>query len=349
MPENPSIAAHPNVDPMLSILNNKWWVFKSKTAKKAPPYNGNPLPDHGYVYFDHLKAEYGNIQIDGFSEEAKSTIKNINKKRDDSSYQLTWSDVYTFESINLRLLDDNCLPRKVWDLRNRYREIIGLKEYEAYLASKPPEITGEVKADSLRADMEFLLNKIYLNYSLTPFYEKMQSSISKKVTRMAIAGITFIALAAFTIAFFGDVILDLKKYSATILIVLFAGAMGGLMSMLQRYNNLVKEVDPINSIIAHSWYKIFTPAINGALFAALLYITFMGELIEGGIFPSFEKASEINSGFISLLTENHPDGSSNYAKLIIWSFIAGFAERFVPDTLTKIIPKKETEKEVKSI
>ena len=362
MPENPSIAAHPKVDPVFSILNKEWWVFKSKPAKKAPPYSGDPLQDHGYVYFDHLKAEYGNIQMDNATEEAKSTIKKINEKRNDSSLKLTWSDIYTFESIHLRLLDDNCLPRKVWDLRNRYREIIGLKEYEAYLASKPPEITGEVKADSLRADIEFLLNKIYLNYSLNPFNEKMRSSISKRVTITVLIGLgliiltgifpTFLSFLESFIPFLSENANGVKMHSATILMVLFAGAMGGLMSMLQRYNNLVREGDPINRIIMQSWYQIFVPAINGALFAVLLYMIFIGELIQGDFFPKITNLSGTSSGrsgITALLTENGPENGNEYAKLIIWAFIAGFAERFVPDTLTKIIPKKDTEKEVKSI
>ena len=340
----PNVALHPEEDQVSNNSDRRFTLFRRRTES-------HPLPDYGYVYFDHLKAKYGNKLKDDVSAETKSTIQEINEKRNNSSSKLTWSDVYTYESIFLRFLDDSCLPRKVWDLRNRYREIIGLKEYEAYLASKPPEITDLGKVENLRADLEFLLSKIYLHYSLKPFNEKMQSNISKKVTIMAIIGIVLIILSAIFISFsfFGVTFCETKLQSATILIVLFAGAMGGLMSMLQRYNNLVKETDPINSITSQSWYQIFTPAINGALFASLLYIIFMGKLIEGSIFPTFEPTSDPGSGFISLMTEQKPAEGSDYAKLIIWSFIAGFAERFVPDTLTKIISKKEKEKEVKSV
>jgi hypothetical protein len=339
MPVEPKVALHPEVNGDYARKNSSkgFTIFKKQTE-------AYPLPDYGFVYFDLLKAEYGNKLKDDASEEAKSMILEINLKRNNSS-NLTWSDVYTYELIFLRNLQDSFLPRKVWDLRNRYREIIGLKEYEAYLASKPPEITDVAKAESLKADIEFLLSKIYLHYALKPFNERMQSSISKKVTGMAIFGIILIIITVFAISFsfFGDIIEKFKLHSATILIVLFAGAMGGLMSMLQRYNSLVREGDPINNISVQSWHQIFTPAINGALFATLLYIIFMGGLITGTIFPDFKETS--GSGLISLITEHPLEGPQNYAKLIIWSFIAGFAERFVPDTLTKIISKKEQVKE----
>ena len=344
MSNSPSTAVHPKMNDGLISTIKRFLFLNKKTVEFTLPYHKNPLPPHGYVYFDHIKAEYENKMIGDVSEKTQSTTKFITEKRDNSPLKLTWSDIYTYESIYVRLLHDSCLPRKVWDLRNRYREIVSLKEYEAYLASEPPVITGGASADDLRADIEFLINKIYLHYSLKPFNKRVQKAISKKVTNMALLGLLLIIVTVISpsFSFLEPILSGFKLHSATILIVLFAGAMGGLMSVLQRYNNnLVKEGDPINNITFQSWYQTFNPAINGALFAALLYIIFMGKLIEGSIFPTFGQASESGSGFIALLTEIKPDGGSNYAKLIIWSFIAGFAERFVPDTLTKIISTKE--------
>ena len=41
------------------------------------------------------------------------------------------------------------------------------------------------------------------------------------------------------------------------------------------------------------------------------------------------------------LTKTGPKEGASFALLMIWSFIAGFAERFVPDTLNRLVTKTE--------
>ena len=55
---------------------------------------------------------------------------------------MTWSDIYTFDLalVNERPLEN--LVRKAFDARAKYRSIAGQKEYDEYLASKPPDLTA---------------------------------------------------------------------------------------------------------------------------------------------------------------------------------------------------------------
>jgi hypothetical protein len=50
-----------------------------------------------------------------------------------------------------------------------------------------------------------------------------------------------------------------------------------------------------------------------------------------------------SGNLISFLTNTIPETNSDYAKLLIWSFIVGFAERFVPDTLSQFVKRSQTE------
>ena len=68
----------------------------------------------------------------------------------------------------------------------------------------------------------------------------------------------------------------------------------------------------------------------GAVFALLLLFMFMSGLLSGALFP---KAAE---GHTRLFLGCVPSTCVEVAKLLVWSFIAGFAEKFVPDALDKL-------------
>lgn len=303
-------------------------------------YLEQPLPQHGILYFDHLSAEIRSKPSETFDKELKGVIDDLLKKRQDQS--LTWNDLYTFDLILSRLLTLERLAREVWSLRSRYRDIAGLREYEAYLASKPPDPAGQVEEKALRADIEYLLGEIYLRYAITPINQMVSDRISKRVTIVILIGVGIILLVVIL-----NVMGVKQSPPATLLPVLFVGAMGGLLSMQQRYQSISREGDPIDNIseLTQGWSRLFLPAISGAIFAGLLYMMVIGGLLQGDLFPAIPKATENPEGvgLLDLLQHGRPDSSSSYAKLIIWSFLAGFAERFVPDTLSGFISKRETD------
>jgi hypothetical protein len=49
--------------------------------------------------------------------------------------------------------------------------------------------------------------------------------------------------------------------------------------------------------------------------------------------------------FLSLVAATAPKSVADMAKLLIWAFIAGFAERLVPDQISKLIGKSGAGKE----
>jgi hypothetical protein len=270
-------------------------------------------------------------------------INDIRKKRQEHS--LTWNDLYTFDLIVTRLLPSERLSREVWSLRSRYRDVAGLREYEAYLSSKPPDLGGQVEEKDLRADIEYLLGQIYLRYAITPINQEVSDNISRRVTSVILIGVVVIIFVGL-VKMSG--IVKENTAPATLFLVMFVGAMGGLLSMQQRYQSVSREGDPINNIseLMQNWSRLFLPAISGAIFAVLLYMLVIGGLLEGELFPEFvpeHPNQPLGTGLSDLIKHGRPGSRRDYAKLIIWSFIAGFAERYIPDTLSRFISRKEAD------
>ena len=90
--------------------------------------------------------------------------------------------------------------------------------------------------------------------------------------------------------------------------------------------------------LKNSHYVLYFAPLTGAVFAVITMLLFVGEVLQGVVFPVFRpletaKAVGIAWSFTNSLL---PVASKDYALLFLWCFIAGFAERFIPDTLTQL-------------
>jgi hypothetical protein len=318
----------------------------SKPAKAfsrwRPSSLEHSLPPHGYLYFDHLNAEFQSDPNQNISAELRHVVEDLLKKRQDHS--LTWNHLYTFDLILSRLLPLERLAREVWNLRARFRDVAGLTLYEAYLASKPPDLASQTEEKALRSDIEYLLGEIYLRYAITPVNERARDRISSRIMISILGGVGLILFVIILNFWLRE---RTQSFSATLLPVMFIGAMGGLVSMQQRYQSVSREGDPIDNIsqLTQNWSRLFLPAINGAIFAVLFYMIILGGLVQGDLFPKVQNLEDKAGIKLNGLFEyGKPLSSVDYAKLIVWSFLAGFAERLVPDTLTQLISKKDVDK-----
>ncbi|HKV35613.1 MAG TPA: hypothetical protein VJP89_14855 [Pyrinomonadaceae bacterium] len=99
----------------------------------------NVVPGYALLFFDHLHSEYLTLRPK-ISNDMRTLLDSLHQKRLNS--QITWADIYTFD---LALVDERPLEnliRKAFDARAKYRSIAGQKEYDEYVASKPPDLTA---------------------------------------------------------------------------------------------------------------------------------------------------------------------------------------------------------------
>jgi hypothetical protein len=84
-----------------------------------------------------------------------------------------------------------------------------------------------------------------------------------------------------------------------------------------------------NSLELQPLWPSFVGPLVGAAGAILLYMMFRSGLLTGELSPSF-RACVPNNETLCTIT------GVEEAKLMVWSFIAGFSEKFVPLTLHRL-------------
>lgn len=114
--------------------------------------------------------------------------------------------------------------------------------------------------------------------------------------------------------------------------VLIAGALGSFVSLQRRLKQLSEDD---LSLMCQSLASVWLPPITGALLAAILYMLFIGNLISGSLFPAFNTQPEAGSALkgFALIANIEAVSVQDYAKLIFWSFLAGFSESFVTNIM----------------
>ena len=117
-----------------------------------------------------------------------------------------------------------------------------------------------------------------------------------------------------------------------------SGFFGATFSMLLQSRKRASEGSLEDLSAASSWTTLTVRASVGLGAAAILYFFFRSGLLEGSLWPDLSKL-EFHPGELvreSLVPNRH------WCLLIIWCFIAGFSETFVPNILTQTEAKSET-------
>jgi hypothetical protein len=113
------------------------------------------------------------------------------------------------------------------------------------------------------------------------------------------------------------------------------GLVGGFISIQQR----LKHVSNTElSLLAKSWFQISLVPIYGALFALILYVGFLGQIVTGPLFPRFYipafSKPPVSDDLVKFFRETSPATGADAAKLLFWCLIAGFSERLIPQIIS---------------
>ena len=248
--------------------------------------------------------------------------------------KIEWEDLYDLELAIIRLQPADELRRQAWSLRNEYHEIAAKDEWDEYVNSNPPEydllaaaVGAPVDEAPLRADLVRIQQEIHWRYIVLWAIERFRSSVTLWSWFGAL-------IAIFIFGALGKVgirVWPTRSFEWEMLSLVGAlGVLGGLTSTLRRIEKLTwgGNVDTDIAKIGGNLSVYLSPCLGG-VFAVLLFFLIAGKLVGGDFFPHINLGACIHDGLAC------PSGE-DFAKLVVWSFIAGFAEQLIPDNLARL-------------
>jgi len=303
------------------------------------PQRARPMPwaaksrMHDYVRMLIGDAERLLIQPEDLLQRLRGTAK-----------EWTWSDAFDLERELFANWSRERLSREVWLLRSDYRDLAGERVYKRYLESKPPDPErsfADNAADLVREDCLAVLRALQWLYVSLPAQVRNRD---RNMLRLASITGGVIGAATLGVWYYLDFAQGSSRCTEKSIPVLpavfFAGSVGGLTSVWRRMYLVPLNADPAQDLLlsGKQLATTYLAPVAGAIGAGLLYLIFIGHLLQGELFPTISTPEATAQGLalVRFMKETGPAGGLDFGKLLVWSYVAGFSERFVPDILDRL-------------
>lgn len=257
----------------------------------------------------YLKAKKGNINFGDFGEVSARIEKLLQSEK-------SWRNAYQVEQLMPQIYDDETLEvelgRRLVDAKYVLSEDTVKFYTDAIQSAERPE---------KHALIDRLINDLQWRYELRQLERNYKRLIRIRTSSVFVLSVLvfFLALA---LAKFDLIPKDIIMYATAISSGWFGAAFSMLISLKDRL--LQSNLDELR--VNYRYDFLASRVVIGIGAAFILYFFLRADLLTGSIFPN------LNSSDLS------PKDASLF---VIWSFIAGFSEKFVPNLLTKAEEKAE--------
>jgi len=290
-------------------------------------------------------------------DQAKAAFRSLTLDRNNPAYieaesiagvtHPTWEELFSLEMLILHLSTREALDAQSQTIRDQYdrlpkpdgwqdrRDFCKFKENAK---SSSSGLTGGVDT---KKDEESRL-RIELIYKLREIQWDLRKSIDIEVEMEKLRWQTGLIAIAVVVSLLCLLHRNgVPDNARTTCWAMAFGMLGATTSLFRRMSNpSALEVDvryytPYKNVTmllggnADVWFSL----ASGLIFSALLVQLSISGLLDGSLFPVLADKTKHCATSPDMLAP------AEYAKLAVWSFIAGFAETFVPDVLNRLTGK----------
>jgi hypothetical protein len=195
-------------------------------------------------------------------------------------------------------------------------------------------------AEEKRPVLVALLREVHSRHA-TQRSEQVARKLAAK--RLLWIGVCLAAIFALTLWVVGHWQAQSLLMEYHLFVTTFFGVLGALLSRLIAFQNSAASLKVDELEDGYSFWFLTVRLLVGGFSSVMIYMVIAGGLLAGELFPKGDLG-----GFGALWKEYDVSGqkysapSPDFAKLIVWCFIAGFSERFLPDQLGSLNKNVET-------
>jgi hypothetical protein len=267
-------------------------------------------------------------------------------------HRATLAELFELEMIMLTEMPEWAVRAKVWSARAVYHKLVGDELYGLYLAGEPPNPRhSATPVQQIQSDLYDLtkgkhwwyLNSIVMEHGI----RRYRSTLRRWMTKGMLAVLTVNLLSHSFGLFFPEHGTYAAAFSAVFTGV-YAGILGATVSIARRVKAAtdvpLNDTDPVirlSTIVNGDLGIQFSICIGGA-FALVLYFMFVAgapaKVLAPEMLPKFcSGATGAGCGTtLDMFTGLIPSTATDLSKMLLWCFVAGFAEKFVPDILDRL-------------
>lgn len=286
-----------------------FWEYISSFIERST--EESKLTDQFFVTLRANFQQCKKIQDDKYSKIVEKVVAIFNKKNK------TWKDAYEIERLMVVLYDEKHIEVELTRRLVEAERSLFLNEYECY-KEQVANLTDTSTADDRKPILDRLINDLQWRYTLNQLKRVFSQNIRTTVSFVFIVStiIFFVTLTNIT---------DCKEFY--LLIAIATGFWGASFSMIVTINDRLKNSGIEELRLLRRFSYILSRVAIGIGASLILCFFLQVGMLSGSIFPDMA----------AITTSLDPDqlNGKDLSLFVIWSFIAGFSEKFVPNLLSK--------------